>query len=154
MTDRRAFSQEEWELIRSVPLVAGLAVARATRSGLLGGVGELRTLLADIGRPSPGVADGTLVAAIVADRPQWHLSRLTGSDTADPAQILDDAVDLCTEARALVVERGTVEEAEQLRAWTLSIAHDVAAAHREDDRAESDGELAAITAIDAALRGR
>lgn len=152
MTDRAAFSQDEWELIRSVPLVAGLAVARAAPSGLRGGIGELRTLVADIGRVTSGLTDTPLVAALVADHPRWHLSRLTGADTADPDQILSDAVDICAEAHTLVSDRATAEEAEQFRAWVLSIAHHVAAAHREDDRTECEDEIAAIEAIAAALR--
>lgn len=151
MTDQSAFSQDEWEAIRSVPLVAGLAVARATPSGVWGGLAELRTLVVGIGRAA---RDETgLVGAIVDDHPRWHLARLTGSDTADPDAILVDAVEICAEARAVIDERATPVEAERFRRWVGSIARKVATAYREDDRTASEQEVAAIQAIDAALRG-
>ena len=153
MTDQRAFSQDEWETIRSTPLVAGLAVALATRSGIRGGLGELRTLLADIGRGDPGPGDTELVAAIIADHPRWHLSSMTGSDTTDPAAMLDRAVAACVTSRALLAERADPAELDQFHRWVVAIADDVAAACTEDP-ADSNGEQEAIRRLDAALAGR
>ncbi len=153
MTDRHPFSQDEWETIRSVPLLAGLAVARAAPSGVRGGLAELRTLIVDIGRREPDRPATPLVDAVIDDHPRWHLSRLSGSDTGDPEQLLADAVGVCTDVHALLEGRVEPEDLVHFREWVLSIAHHVASTSREDDAAESAAEVAAISQLRKALGG-
>ncbi len=153
MTDRHPFSQDEWEAIRSVPLLAGLAVARAAPSGVRGGLSELRTLIVDIGRRGPDRPATPLVDAIIDDHPRWHLSRLSGSDTADPEQLLADAVGACAGAHELLETHIEPDDVAHFREWVLSIAHHVASTCREDDAAESAAEVAAIRQLREALGG-
>lgn len=128
MTRRERFTSEEWALLGDAPLAAGAAVALASPGG---GRSESRALLAGWREGGERFAHSKLVAEIVARLdPERREGQASGAGYAY-GSILDEAVDLCTQAVALLEQRATPEEVEDYRQFVISVGERVARANSE-----------------------
>jgi hypothetical protein len=142
MTRKTAFSDEEWELLREAPAVAGMMVVTAEGGGTFRETFALAKAYTEA-RKEHGASEllDEIVAAGPKRGPRFH------SDDelrAEGLQRLHDAA-------ALLERKATPEEAEGYRAFVASLAERVAAAHREAGQAVSEKEQAAIAEITSTL---
>jgi hypothetical protein len=133
MTYKDAFSPDDWQRVRSAPWIVAIAVIAADPSGAMKTgreIGALRQMVAETdAHGSPNDLIRAVADDIVADRTSDEPTvpgTLSGHDSLREA-----AIEHC---RAVVeILDGVAEpaEAEQYRAWLLSLADGVAAAAKE-----------------------
>jgi hypothetical protein len=90
--------------------------------------------------------ESELLDAIASAKPQLDRHRL-GSGP----ELKDNGLQIIREAVALVQSKGTPEEVEEYKRFVVTLAHQVAAAHREHGTDVSPAEQAAIDEISATL---
>ena len=126
MTERRAYTSEQWRaLVDAAP-----AIARAVAS-VAGSQGQVETELgAFIALVDQAAADapGGLLGLVVGD---VH-GRLAGGVEPEPAgDAFMDGLEAARRAGAILAVQADPPEAARVRAWLLSVAQVVAAAARE-----------------------
>lgn len=124
---RDRFSNEEWAIVRSAPFAAGLMVAAADPSGVIGSIEEASALHNVIFEVAKGATPGSLVA-LVTDPEQFGPfdEDITISPRSSPELFLNHI----REALALVLAR-TAGEIEAYRNLILSAAEITAEASKE-----------------------
>ncbi|MDH5291162.1 MAG: hypothetical protein OEY41_14305, partial [Acidimicrobiia bacterium] len=91
-TSQFDFSNDEWELVATVPVLVGMAVARAEDSGFLGSFKETRALMGAIAAQAELRPAGSLIAqAATTDTGE----RFEEYREADSQTLAADAVDAC-----------------------------------------------------------
>ena len=125
MTAKSAFTSDEWKRVAEGPPAAGLIVVTAAR----GEHGE-----------------SELLDEIVSAKPQLDHTRYHS-----PEELRDSELAHLRDAVSLVEGKATADELDDYRRFTLTLAHKVAAAHREHGQDVSPAETAAIEQITAAL---
>jgi hypothetical protein len=136
MTDRSAFTDDEWKALTEAPLRITLALVAAGEHGPISVVKEAAASARAIAQPSEhGPADALIaeVAKEAESREARHDVKAHHGRTMD--QIVDDAL---TELAPVAAVLGKLaqEEAAQVRAWLLDIAKAVAAAAKTVTPAE------------------
>jgi hypothetical protein len=142
VTNRAAFTDEEWDLLREAPEEAGLIVITAEGGGTFRetfalakaytearkqhGASELLDQLADAG-PKRG--------------PRAHSEH----------ELREHGLQKLRDARALLEQKATSDEVDGYRAFVLALTERVAAAHKEDGQQVSPSERAAIKDIEETL---
>jgi hypothetical protein len=128
VANKSNFTVEEWDQIRRVPTLVGLAVMAASPSGplgvmressaagevLRGGLTEAKTELMQV--VGQDVLENTLVV---------HL------DSGDVEQIRGKALAACRELGNILRNKASEEEAEEFRQWLMRIATATAEAEKE-----------------------
>jgi ParB-like chromosome segregation protein Spo0J len=126
MTERRAFTTEQWQALVDAPP----AIARAVAS-VAGSPGQAETELGaflELVDQAASDAAGGLLGAIVSD---VH-GRLAGGLPPEPREdAFMDGLEAARRAGAILSVQADPADAARVRAWLLSVAQVVAAATRE-----------------------
>jgi hypothetical protein len=141
MTKKADFSEQEWEVLREGPPTAGLIAASSSSGGTFRESWALAKALAEA-RQQHG--DSELLDELVSERP--HAKRY-GSHQ----ELYEEGTKRLGEAVALLEQKGTPDEVEDYRKFTVGVAEPVAAAHGESGQAVGDIERRAIDRITTAL---
>jgi hypothetical protein len=141
MSDHEDFTDEEWEVVREGPAVAGLMVVTADSGGTFRETFALARAYADA-RKQHGAS--ALVDELASKGPP------RGRRFHSEDELQQEGENLLRQAAGLVARRGT-EEAQSYRAFVLNVAERVARAHKEHGEEISSGEQAALDAISQSL---
>jgi hypothetical protein len=142
VTGKAAFTEEEWDLLREVPAVAGMMVLTAERGGTFRETFALAKAYSEA-RKQHGESE--LLDEIVAAGPK------RGDRFRSTEELRAQSLQHLREAAALLAQKAMPDEAEQYRAFVISLAGKVAEAHKEGGEEVSVGERAAIEEIAAGL---
>ena len=145
MTDRAAFTEEEWKTVLEGPPSAGMIVVTAGRGGTIRETLAIGKAYVEA-RKEHGASE--LLDEIVAAKPQIDHTRYHSYD-----ELKQHGLEHIRGAVATLQEKATPEEVDGYRRFVLMLADTVASAHREDGVAVSDPEKAAIADITTALGG-
>jgi hypothetical protein len=143
MTTKAAFSPEEWTVVLEGPPTAGMIVVTAARGGTIRETIAMSKAYAQA-RSQHGASE--LLDEIVAAKPQLDHTRYHSAQ-----ELREGGLARVRDAVALLGAKASPEEAEDYRHFVLSLADEVAAAHREEGQAVSPAEAEAIQQIAAAL---
>jgi hypothetical protein len=143
MTGKAAFTEEEWETVLLGPPSAGMIVITAQRGGSFRESFAMAKAYTEA-RQHPGESE--LVDEIVKAKPERDHTRYHSHEELKAAglQHLGDAV-------AVLEQKATPEEVEGYKRFVLTLAENVANAHREHGQNVSPAEQAALDEIAAAL---
>lgn len=141
MTGKADFSEQEWELVRSGPPTAGMIVLTAARGGSFRETWALAKTYAEA-RQQHGASQ--LLDDLVADKPEVERYRSSEELEQTGLSRIGDAV-------SLLAQKGSPEEVEAYKRFTLEVAEHVAAAHKEHGESVSGPEREAIDRITASL---
>ena len=142
MTNKSDFTNEEWELVREGPPTAGLMAATAASGGTFRESWALAKALAEA-RQHHGESE--FLDALVAEKPH-------GKRYGSATELEEQGLQQLREAVTVLEQKGSSEELDAYRRFTLDIAERVAAAHKEGGADVSADERAALEKIEAALR--
>ncbi|HEY5262021.1 MAG TPA: hypothetical protein VIJ33_07895 [Solirubrobacteraceae bacterium] len=145
MTTKQAFTDAEWEQILEGPPSAGMLVIAAQRGGMWKETISMAEAYAET-RTEHGNSE--LLDAIVAAKPKVDHSRYHSAE-----ELRERSLEHLRDAVALLESKATAEELDEYRRFVVSLAHRVAAAHREHGNGESisGAEQTAIDSITQAL---
>lgn len=144
MTDRAAFTEEEWDTVQQGPTSAGVIVMAAERGGTFRESFAMARAYADA-RQEHGESE--LLDALVSSRPEMDRTR-----AHSPEELRRHALQNVRDAVALVARTATPEELGQYREFVLTLSRRVAEAKKEKGgRGVSESEQAAIDEIRTAL---
>jgi hypothetical protein len=145
MTAKSDFSDEEWQLVLEAPPSAGMIVVTAQRGGSFRETIAMAKAYVEA-RQHHGESE--LLDEIVAAKPERDHTHYHSPDElkASGLQHLRDAV-------SLLEGKATPVEVDEYRRFIVTLAHKVAAAHRENGQDVSPAEETAIDEITAALDG-
>jgi len=141
MTDKAAFTEEEWELVREGPPTAGMVALTAEKGGSFRETWALAKFYAEA-RKEHGESE--LLDALVAEKPD--VKRYSSSE-----ELESKGLSRLTEAVALLEQKATTGEVAGYRKFVMDVAEQVAEAHKESGQEVSEGERAAIEKIAASL---
>ena len=141
MTDKAAFTEEEWELVREGPPTAGMVALTAEKGGSFRETWALAKFYAEA-RKEHGESE--LLDALVAEKPD--VKRYSSSE-----ELESKGLGRLTEAIALLEQKATTGEVAGYRKFVMDVAEQVAEAHKEGGQEVSEGERAAIEKIAASL---
>jgi hypothetical protein len=143
MTTKSAFSPEEWKLVREGPPTAGMIVITAARGGMFRETIAMSKAYAQA-RAEHG--DSELLDEIVAAKPEIDRTRYHS-----PEELKDHGLAQLRDAVTLVETRATAQELEDYRRFVITLAGQVAAAHREHGEQVSPAEAEAIEQVTSAV---
>jgi hypothetical protein len=143
MTTKAAFTEQEWDLVRSGPPAAGLMVITASHGGMMRETFEMAKAYADA-RQQHG--DSELLDELVAAKPERDHTRYHSME-----EMRDATAKRLGEAVAVLQGKATPEEVDDYRRFIVGLAGRVAQRHEEDGKQVSDAEQQAIDDITAAL---
>lgn len=138
MTGKGDFTDEEWELLREGPASAGMIVATAAKGGSFRESFALAKAYAEA-RKQHGESE--LLDELVSAGPK------TGSRQHSADELKNHGLQRLREAVELLGRKATAQEAEDYRAFVVSLAEKVAQAHEEGGEEVSSEEKAAIADI-------
>jgi len=141
MTDKAAFTEEEWELVREGPPTAGMVALTAEKGGSFRETWALAKFYAEA-RKEHGESE--LLDALVAEKPD--VKRYSSSE-----ELESKGLGRLTEAVTLLEQKATTGEVAGYRKFVMDVAEQVAEAHKEGGQEVSAGERAAIEKIAASL---
>jgi hypothetical protein len=141
MTNKAAFTAEEWELVREGPPTAGMVALAAHRGGSFRESWALAKFYTEA-RKEHGESE--LLDALVADKP--HVKRYSSSE-----ELESRGLGRLSEAVALLEQKATAGELAGYRKFVMDVAERVAEAHKEGGQEVSEVERAAIERIAASL---
>ena len=141
MTDKAAFTEEEWELVREGPPTAGMVALTAEKGGTFRETWALAKFYAEA-RKEHGESE--LLDALVAEKPD--AKRYSSSE-----ELESQGLRRLTEAIALLEQKATTGEVAGYRKFVMDVAEQVAKAHKEGGQEVSEGERAAFEKIAASL---
>src|SRR5436190_1544823 len=137
MTNKSDFTEQEWEVLREGPPIAGLMAATASGGGTFRESWALAKSFAEA-RQKHGESE--LLDALVAEKP--HAKRYGSSQ-----ELEQQGLERLREAIRLLEQKATPDDVEAYRRFTLAVAEHVAAAHKEGDAPVSAEEGQAIDKI-------
>jgi hypothetical protein len=145
MTNKSAFTDEEWHLVVQGPPTAGIIVVTAQRGGTFRETVSIAKAYTEA-RQQHG--DSELLDEIVSARPELDRTR-----THSPQELRDHGLQHLRDAVAAVAAKATAQELDDYRRFTKDLAERVAHAHRDRGTADgvSDAEQEALTEIATAL---
>jgi len=144
MTTKAAFTPDEWTTVIEGPTSAGMMVVMASHGGTFRETFAMSKAYVDA-RSEHGESE--LLDEIVSTRPKTDHTRAHSAE-----EMRDHALIGVRAAVALVAAKATPEELEGYRAFVLTVANKVAAAHREDGQDVSSPEAEAIQSITEAVQ--
>src|SRR3954471_2155218 len=145
MTNKEAFTEEEWDLLRSAPPLAGMTVSFASGGGMIRETIEMGKVYAEA-RKQHGESE--LLDAIVAAKPERDHTKQHSFD-----ELKQHTLEQLGKATALLTSKATPEEVEDYRQFVLTLADRVAKRHEEEGADVSPAEQQAIADVKAALGG-
>jgi hypothetical protein len=145
MTTRSDFSEDEWHVILEAPPSAGLIVVTAQPGGMFRETIAIAKAYVEA-RQQHGESE--LLDAIVAAKPERDHTHYHSRE-----ELKEHGLQHLRDAVALLQRKATPVEVDEYRRFIITLAHKVAAAHREHGEAVSESEQAAINEVTAALNG-
>ena len=143
MTGKADFSEQEWKSVLEAPPSAGLIVVTAQRGGSFRETFAIAKSYAEA-REQHGQSE--LLDEIASAKPAMDHTRYHS-----PEELRQHGLQHLRDAVSLLEQKATPQEVEDFRRFVVTLAENVANAHREGDVAVSDAERAAIEEITAAL---
>ncbi len=143
MTSKSDFTAEEWKLILEAPPSAGLIVVTAQRGGSFR---ETVAMAKSYAEARQHHGESELLDEIVAAKPERDHTHFHSAEELKQhgLQHLRDSV-------VLLQSKATPEEVDEYRRFIVTLAQNVAAAHREHGQEVSESEQAAVNDITDAL---
>ena len=145
MTTKAAFTEPEWDLVRTAPPTAGMIVITAARGGMMRETFEMAQVYADA-RKQHGESE--LLDELVSAKPSVDHTRHQSFE-----ELKEHGLQRLREAVALLETKATSDEVDDYRAFIQTLTQRVAERHEEDDVRVSPGEQQAIDDVAAALGG-
>jgi hypothetical protein len=139
MTVKSDFDEAEWDLVAEGPVTAGMIVLTADSGGTFRETMALARAYTDA-RKEHGQSE--LLDEIVSAKPEFDRHRYHST-----RELYDNGLDRIAEAAAAVGRKSTAEELSDYRAFVVTLASKVAAAHKEEGQEVSPAEQAALNAI-------
>jgi hypothetical protein len=155
MSGKADFSVDEWDLLRSSPLMASLLVVAASPSGPVGLIQE-STAAGKVIMQTAGTAQTPLLKALSEDVMQTMAIPKPPAG-ATPAKVQDAAAEILRRTSALLTTKATPEEANETREWLAKVAQATAEAAKEGGflgiggTLVSDQEKVALATVNTAL---
>ena len=143
MTTKSDFTTEEWQLVLEAPPSAGMIVVTAQRGGSFRESIAIAKAYVEA-RQQHGESE--LLDEIVAAKPERDHTHYHS-----PEELKEHGLQHLRDSVGLLEKKATPGELDEYRRFIVTLSQKVAAAHREDGRAVSEAEQAAIDAITAAL---
>jgi len=141
MTKKSDFTEQEWELVREGPPIAGLIAATASSGGTFRESWALAKSFAEA-RKQHGESE--LLDALVAEKP--HAKRYGSSQ-----ELQQQGLERLGQAVGLLEQKASADEVDAYRRFTLAVAEHVAEAHKEGGAPVSAEERQAIDSIAATV---
>lgn len=155
MSGKADFSVDEWDLLRSSPLMASMLVVAASPSGPVGLVQESAAAAKTI-MQSVGAAQTPLLKALSEDVTQT-MAIPKPPPGATPGQVQEAAAEILRRTSALLTTKATPEETTEIKGWLARVAQATAEAAKEGGFlgfggvSVSNQEKAALAMLNAAL---
>jgi hypothetical protein len=155
MSGKADFSVDEWDLLRSSPLMASLLVVAASPSGPVGLIQESAAASKMI-MQTAGTAQTPLLKTLAEDVMQT-MTIPKPPPGATPGQVQDAAAEILRRTSELLTRKATPEEANEVKAWLAKVAQATAEAAKEGGflgfggTLVSDQEKAALATVNSAL---
>lgn len=136
MTTKADFTQDEWQLLLDVPVMIGMGVMIAGKSGL-GTMKESFALNQEILDAVKGHAGNELIQSIVNARIKNKEKSTAETLSENPYAgmgregLVDAAVEKCAQVCAVLSEKCTESEALEYKKWSMKIGEKVAMAASE-----------------------
>ena len=143
MTDKSAFSPEEWTVVLEGPPSAGMIVIMSARGGMFRETIAMSKAYVEA-RAHHG--ESVLLDEIVAAKPKADHTRFHSFE-----ELKEHGLGHLRDAVSLLEAKATPEEVEAYRRFVVTLSRKVAEAHREGGQSESPAETDAIAAIATAL---
>jgi hypothetical protein len=143
MTTKSDFSIEEWQLVLEAPPSAGMIVVTAQRGGSFRETIAMAKAYVEA-RQQHGESE--LLDEIVAAKPERDHTHYRS-----PEELRQHGLQHLRDSVALLGRKATPAEVDEYRQFIVTLAHKVAAAHREHGQEVSEAEQAAINDITAAM---
>ena len=143
MTSNAAFTPEEWKVVLEGPPTAGMIVITAAHGGTFRETIAMSKAYTEA-RAQHGESE--LLDEIVSAKP-----KVDHTLYHSPEELRDHGLALLRNAVALLESKATAEERDDYRRFVISLANEVAAAHREHGQSVSPAETEAIQQITTAL---
>ncbi|HEY2039684.1 MAG TPA: hypothetical protein VGG95_08460 [Edaphobacter sp.] len=129
MSTKADFSADEWDLLRSSPMMAGMLVVAASPSGPVGLVQEsAATSKMILGAATS--AQTPLLKALSEDM-RTSMSIPKTPPGATPTAVQDAATEILRRTSELLKTKATPEEATEIKEWLAKIAQSTAEATKE-----------------------
>ena len=145
MTNRAAFTEDQWKTVLEGPSSAGMIVVTAGRGGTIRETFAIGKAYVEA-RKEHGESE--LLDEIVSAKPQIDHTRFHSYD-----ELKQHGLELIRGAVAALQEKATPAELDGYRRFVLMLTDMVASAHREDGVMISEPEKSAIADITTALGG-
>jgi hypothetical protein len=142
MTGKSNFTDEEWDVLREGPSVAGMIVVTADKGGTFR---ETFAMAKAYGEARQQHGDSELLDELVAAGPK------RGSRFHSPEELREQGMQRLRDAADLLARKATPEELGGYRAFVMTLARHVADAHREHGEQVSERERAALGDIAASI---
>lgn len=141
MTNKSDFTEQEWEVVREGPPIAGMIAATASSGGSFR---ESWAMAKSFAEARQHHGESELLDALVAEKPRVkHYS--------SSQELEQQGLERLAEAIGLLEQKASADEVEAYGRFTLAVAEHVAAAHKEDDTPISAEERQAIDTIAATV---
>lgn len=155
MSKSTDYTPEEWKMISSAPMLAGLLVSVSDLSGPVGMVKEAMAVVKSV-TESANSTSNELIRAVAEGVKAGGGRPDTSELRTDPTNARAILIERCKQAAALVGQKSP-PEAEEYKRWLVSLARKAAEASKEGGflgiggTLVSDAEKAALRDIAAAL---
>jgi len=143
MTTQAAFTPEEWKVVLEGPSTAGMIVITSAHGGTFRETIAMSKAYTEA-RGQHGESE--LLDEIVSAKP-----KVDHTMYHSPEELRDQGLAHIRDAMALLESKATAEERDDYRRFVLTLANEVAAAHREHGQSVSPEEANAIQQITTAL---
>ena len=135
MTTKEDYSKEEWDLLLEIPPIVGLAVMMAGKSGF-GTMKEAWAMTRGVLDAKDGYEGNELIHALVdariKDREHSQVEQLKSPYRGQtPEEVLETALGLCKEVKAVLGSKAAEDEAAGFVDWTITVGEKVANAAKE-----------------------
>lgn len=158
MAEEMVFTAEQWETLRQAPLLAGMAVATAAKSGQWGSVREEAALYDAIDKASADASEIPLIQDVAASIKQSPPAIFTDIETPN---YRERALAACAAASNVLDVKADPVAAQRYRNWVVSVGQLVAEASKEGailgflgGKRVSDEEAQVLEEIEVALRSQ
>ena len=143
MTGKADFTEQEWDLVRSAPVSAGMIVITSDSGGTMR---ETFAMAKAYGEARQQHGKSQLLDELVASKPERDHTKPHSVD-----ELRSNGLDTLGQTVALLEQKAQPEEVEEYKSFVLALAQRVAARHEEEGVAISANEQEAINAIAGAL---
>jgi hypothetical protein len=158
MAENTTFSPEEWEILRQAPVLAGMAVATASKSGQWGSMREEAALYDAIDKTATDSSEIPVIQELAASIKQ---SPPAIFGTIETPNYQERALATCAAASNVLDARFEPVAAQRYRNWVVSVGQHVAEATKEGaflgfigGRRVSEEEAKVLDEIEVALRSQ